>query len=320
MSLNEWKYRSCKKNFEFLENWMKFSVELANYVKQADQPLKIYISVPSNLSFSYFFVLGAIDYDFKNPSKEMLLEQYLSLQKGQRILYKTGEEWIAHSVIEVSKIPNSEIRAIVVKSRLNSINYIPEKRWFDYVRMYDDEITNVRNTRRVSNIKNLNENIKLKNLYSENTLNLLMMQNTAKTYLYANKKEWKDNKSVIVLEIDGKPFELDELLFDGTEGTFKNLSFIEQNHDSIIPDESTIIFVGSSRALRKMDQFKQKKCVFIVDQHDSNEKSEEFEYKIEQEFLIGKGQSFNRDILEYMDNNQVQIPKGVEIFAWLSKS
>jgi hypothetical protein len=318
MPLNNWKYRNLINNFVFLENWMKFSIELANYVKKTNQPIKLYISVPSNLMFSYFFVFGAIDYDFRNLSKETLLEKYLSLKKGQRILYKMGKEWVAHSVIEVSKIPNSEMKAISVKARLNSITYIPETRWFDYIRIYDNEETKVKNTRSVKNVENITDNIKIKNIYSESNLNLLMMQNTPNTHLYTNKKEWIDNISVIELKINEEPIQLGELLFDGSEGTFKNFSFIPQNQLPLLSIESTIIFVGISRALRKMDQFKQQKCIYIIDQHESNEKIEELKLKIEQDFLMEKGQSLNRDILEYMDNNQIEIPKGVEIFAWLS--
>ncbi|WP_394234164.1 hypothetical protein [Niallia oryzisoli] len=320
MSLNKWKYKNPKNHFEYLENWMQFSIGLANYVKQVNLPIKLYISVPSNLLFSYFFVFGAIDYDFRNVSKEALLGKYLSLKKGQRILYKSGNQWVAHSVIEVSKIPNAEMKAIVVKDRLNGITYIPQTRWFNYVRIHDNEVTEVRNIRRVSNVENISDNIKFKSLYSDYNLNLLMMQNIPRTYLYTNKKEWTDNISIIELKINETPVQLDELLFDGTEGSFKNFSFIQQNNFPLLPNESTIIFVGSSRSLRKMDQFKQQKCIFIIDQHESNEKIEELQMKIEQEFLMEKGQSLNKDILEFMDNNQIMIPKGVEIFAWLSKS
>lgn len=69
-----------------------------------------------------------------------------------------------------------------------------------------------------------------------------------------------------------------------------------------------------------MDQFKQQKCIFIIDQHEANEKVEELQLKIEREFLIDRCQSFNEDILKYIDNNQIEIPKGVEIFAWSQKS
>ncbi|MCI3988157.1 hypothetical protein MMJ63_27985, partial [Bacillus vallismortis] len=55
-------------------------------------------------------------------------------------------------------------------------------------------------------------------------------------------------------------------------------------------------------------------------QHEANEKVEELQLKIEREFLIDRCQSFYEDILKYMDNNQIEIPKGVEIFAWSQKS
>lgn len=320
ISLSELKYRNLESDFVYLENWMEFGIELANYVKKINHPIKIYISVRSNLLFSYFFVFGAIDYDFRNPSKETLMGKYLGLKKGQRILYKTGEEWVAHSVIEVSKTPDLETRAIVVKERSKDcIKYIPETRWFDYVRVYDNEVTKLKNTRRVNNVESISDNIKLKSLYSEHSLNLLMMQNTPQTYLCANKKEWIDNISIIEFKVNEEFVQLKELLFDGTEGIFENFSFTQQKTSSSFPNESTIIFLGSSRAYSKMDHFKQQKCIFIVDQQDSSEKIEELQQKIEQEFLMEKGQSLNKDILEYMNNNQIRIPKGVELFAWLSK-
>ncbi|MGG2105224.1 hypothetical protein [Lysinibacillus pakistanensis] len=312
------KYKNVDGSLKALENWMYFSIELGSYLKQISQPIKIYISVPSNLLFSYFFVFGAVDYDFKNPSTEALLDQYLNLKKGQRILYKTGDDWVAHSVIEVSHLPNSDTRAILVKDRLDSINYIPETRWFNYVRIHDDEITTVRNTRLVRNVYNIIDNEKLKKFYSQEKLQLLMMQNTPQTYVYANKKEWKDFLDVIQLYLDGDSFQLSELLFDGSESTFKNLAFIEQKRLVTIPKEAIAVFVGSSRALRKMDDFDEHKCVFIIDQHDSNEKFEDLQFKIEQDFLMSQSHSVNKEILEYMDGKHVEIPKGVEIFAWLS--
>ena len=314
------KYKHTDGNLRDLENWMSFSMQLASYIKQMDQPIKIYLSVPSNLLFSYFFVFGAVDNDFKNPSRESLLDKYLNLKNGQRILYKTGDEWIAHSVIEVGKLPNSDTRAIQVKDRLNSTTHIPETRWFGYVRIHDDEITTIRNTRRVKNVSNIIDNDKLRCLYPEVNLEILMMQNTPQTYVYANKKEWNDFLDVIQINIEGESLQLRDLLFDGSEGTFRNLSFIEQNHSVTIPKEAIVIFVGSSRALRKMDHFDNQKCIFIIDQHDSNEKFEDLQFKIEQDFLQNQSHSVNKEILDYMDKKQVEIPKGVEIFAWLSQS
>ena len=117
LQLQNLKYKKIDGSLKALENWMCFSIELESYIKQLTQPIKIYISVPSNLLFSYFLVLGAVDYDFKNPSTEALLDKYLKLKKGERILYKTGDDWIAHSVRKICQLPNSDLRAIEVRDR-----------------------------------------------------------------------------------------------------------------------------------------------------------------------------------------------------------
>lgn len=306
--------------FLVLEKWMSFSINLSRFVKQFPSPIKLYISVPSSLMFLYFFILGSVDYDFKNPPKNVLFRKYLSLQRGQRILYKTGEDWVAHSVIEVGTIPNEKTRAILVKDRSNCINHIPETRWVNYIRIYDDEITEVRNLRRVRNVDHLTDNLKLRKLYSEENLNLLMMLNTPQTYIYCNREKWNENLSHISLEIGGEEIRLEEFLFDGTEGTYKNISFIKQNESSKVPNESTVIFVGSSRSLRKVDHYDKQKCVFIVDQHESEEKMDDLQFKIEQDFLINNSQSINMYLQEYLDKNSIEIPRGVEVFAWSSKS
>ncbi|MDZ5781887.1 hypothetical protein [Marinococcus luteus] len=320
MDLNEWKYRSSSKGMINLEEWMKFSILLARYLKQTDKCLKIYISVPSNLLFSYFFVLGAIDHDFKSPSKEKLLDQYLNLKKGQRILYKSGEYWKSHSVLELTTVPNTTIRAIAVKGRNGCTTYIPETRWFEYVRIFDHKISELKNDRKMQKIINITDDEKLKNLYFKENLNLLMSQNIPKTYLYTNKKEWKECSSIVKLEIEKERVNLEDLIYENNNNTFKNLEFIDQNQHAVTYGDSTIVFVGSSKALKKMDYFKQKKCIFIADQHESDENYETLKVKVEEEFLTGEGNSHNRKIIEYVDNNEGQIPKGVEVFAWVPES
>jgi hypothetical protein len=312
------KYRLNDKKALDLEDWMKFSLFLAEYIKTSNLCVKIYISVPSSLLFSYFTVLGAVDHDYRNPSKIALLEQYLSLKQGQRILYKVGEHWVAYSVLEVGVSPIN-LRAIIVRDRQDGTTYIPETRWFDYVRLHGDEVTAIKNIRTVQGVESLAENQKLNKMYSVENLNLVTMQNTPYTYLYANKKEWQTYLNNVELELFGEKLTLDEIIFDGSEGQFKNISFIEQNQEKNLPINSTVLFVGSSRTLRKMDEFKHLKSIYLVDQNDSTEKLEELELKIEQQFLMGKCKSFNEDILRELKVRNIALPKGVELFAWIPK-
>eukprot|EP00130_Batrachochytrium_dendrobatidis_P008281 XP_006683156.1 hypothetical protein BATDEDRAFT_28722 [Batrachochytrium dendrobatidis JAM81] len=212
------KYRLNGKTGIELEGWMKFGLFLAEYIKSTSSNIKVYISVPSNLVFSYFTVLGAVDYDFRNPSKELLYNQYLGLKKGQRILYKVNGQWRAYSVLEVGSSPiDKDIRTIIVRDKQATTTYIPEKKWLDSVRIQDDGVTTIRNTRVVNNVESLTENKKL-------------------------------------------------------------------------------------------------------NQHDSKEKIEELQFKIEQQFLMNKLKSSNGDILKKLIEQDIILPKGVELFAWESKS
>ncbi len=320
MSLNQWKYKDSNSRFVELESWMNFSMELATYTKTQNKQLKIYISVPSGLLFSYFFALSCIEYDFKNPTKELLLKNYLGLKEGQRILYRTGEEWIAHSVIKVGTFPDTEKKAIIIKDRSNSITYIPEERWFTHVRIHVDGTDKIKNIRRVKNIENIIDNEKLRKLYSEENLNLLMMQNTAYTLLFANKNEWRENLSVIALKNSENIISMNELFFDGTEGTFKNFQYIQRDVTSDVHVDAAIILLGSNRGLRMLHQFVNHKCIIIVDQHESEERVEELQNEIKNDVLTNNALIFNNELREYMERKSVEIPKGVEVFAWVSKS
>lgn len=318
MNLDEIKYKNGENEYTILEDWMKFSIELANFMKKSKKKLSIYISVPSNLLFSYFYVLGSVNFDFDNISNEVLLEEYLNLKKGQRILYKVGEEWISFSVIKVTKMPINDKRAIVIKDRSNSKTYIPEERWIKYVRIQNNEIFELKRMRKFNEVKNISENIKLKNIYGKENLQLAMIRNTPNTYLFTNKKEWKNNLNILEFNINQEHLYLSDLLFDGTTHDFKNMSFIERNQNINLPTESVIIFIGSSRTIKKMDEFMGNKRIFIINQHDSIEKIEELKFKIEQDFLMGNSKIYNKEIIKYMKDNKILIPKGVELFAWFS--
>ncbi|WP_075983676.1 hypothetical protein [Bacillus massilinigeriensis] len=315
------KYRLNGKTGIELEDWMKFSFFLAGYLKSSTLNLKLYLSVPSNLLFGYFTVLGAVDYDFRNPSKEIVYNQYTNLKKGQRILYKVNDRWGAFSVLRVVDSPiNPHVKTIMVRDKQGSTRYIPENKWFDCVRIHDNDVTNIRNTRIVKDVESLEENNILNMLYSKQNLNLLSMKNTPNIYLCANKKEWQTYISSIELELFGKQLTLDELIYDGNKGHFRNILFLNNNHGIELPSDSTIIFIGTTRTLHKMDDFKHLKSMYIVDQHDSIEKREELQFKIEQDYLIGKSKSLNQDILNRIKEQKVSLPKGVELFAWESKS
>jgi hypothetical protein len=300
-----------------LEDWMKFGVFIGNYIKCADKPIKIYVSVPSNLLFSYFIVLGAINYDFENSSEEALRKKYLSLQTGHRVLYLSGYQWKICSVLKVGNSPvNPKLNTVVLLDNMKTTVYVPEQQWLTHIKLLDDQVIEVKNAKIARSISNLREHTLLKNLYSTEKLSIIESLNKPNTYIYANKKEWLDYLVNLKFEFKGNDVHLRNFIFDGTESSFKNIDFISQNDDYELPKDSTIIFVGSSRTLRKMEQFESYRCIYLIDKHDSTEKLEDLRFKIEQQFLTQGCVTVNEELVESLMRNNFQLPKGVELLAW----
>jgi hypothetical protein len=304
-----------------LEDWMKFAIFIGSFIKNSDSAMKIYVSIPSNLLFSYFAVLGAIDYDFENSSKEILKKKYLSLQNGHRVLYLSGDQWKSCSVLRVSQSPvNPNIKTVVILDNLKTTVYVPEHQWLTHIRFLDDQVIEVKNAKIAKNISHLCEDPILTKFYSEKKLSIVESLNNPHTYIYANKKEWLDYLENLKFEYKSDEIELRNFIFWGTESPFKNIDFISKIEDYKLPVDSTIIFLGSTRTIRRMEQFDHYKCIYLIDKHDSTEKLEDLRFKIEQQFLIQGCVTVNEELLEALNRSNIRLPKGVELLAWKQKS
>lgn len=316
MIFDKFQYADSNGKYLPLEKWMKFGIELAHFFKMQPEPVKLYISVPSSLLFSYVFTLGCIDYDFQYPQKEHLIEKYLLLQPGQRILYKVDDDWISHSVERMGEHPISKKRAILLRDRLNTINYVPEDRWSSHIIISNDENKDMRNTRKVNNFFNVLEDNILNDIYEKENLQFIMMENKPNTYICTNKTEWKLYKDTLKFYYLEKEVLLNNFLFDNPLTSFINLGFLEQKENVQLPIHSTIILNGSSRTLRQIDVFNNQKCAIIIDRHELREKIEELHFKIENDFLSGESKVINKRLIEHLSKNNTDMPEGVEIFVW----
>ncbi|WP_133118821.1 hypothetical protein [Chryseomicrobium excrementi] len=296
---------------------MKFAIKLSQFIKSHNESIKIYISVPSSLLFSYIFILGCLDYDFNNTEKDTLLTKYLSLQKGQRVLYKVGEQWYAHSVQGMGEHPISKNRALILQDRKKTKNYVPEERWFTHVRIFEDDISKVRNVRRVNNVVDVLEDPLLSSIYEQKQLHLNMMLNTPNTYMLTNRSEWSTYIDTFQFRVQDISFQLNDFIFDGSSTSFKNLGFINNKTLNLESKNATVVFTGSSRAITKMDDFKRQKCVFIIDRHELKEKRDDFNFKVENDFSSGDIININEILLEYLKDHNVVLPEGVEVIAWI---
>lgn len=318
MDIKKIKYVKLNGEIENLEKWMIFSIELARFLKLQSEPVKLYVSVPSNLLFSYMFVLGCIDFDFKNVNEDRLKKKYLLLKPGQRVLFKVDGNWVAHSVKEIGLHPITKKKAIILKGRLNASIYVSEERWSTHINIYNNEITEILNTRKVNNVLNISENEVLNSLYEKEKLQLAMMENTPNTYIYTNKTEWNKYKDTLRFQFnENVSFGLDNILFDSRSSIFRNIHFIDLNEYKENSEDSVKVLIGSSRTLRKLDLYKKEKCAIIVDRHELNEKIEDLHFKIENDFLSKLSLVINDQLIEYLKVQNIAVPEGVEVVVWI---
>ncbi|MGI2328145.1 hypothetical protein [Planococcus sp. YIM B11945] len=304
-----------------MENWMKMAHFLGWFVHEQKEKVKIYVSVPSSLLFSYFIVLGSVDYGFQqNIDNQNLKNKFLSLQKGSQVLYLAGAKWKKCTVLGVEDFPGSSGGvAIKIKDNKNSVTYVSERRWLTNVRIFNNEASEVKNAQIVKNVSNIVEDNILNLFYKKENLSAAEMKNKPKIIVSAIKKEWIENLSSIKFFAKERFMDFSNFIFlDESKTTFRNIELVSEkvklNEWHI--DQSIALVIGAGKSLRRIDEFTNIKSIYLVDQYESTEKLEDLKMKIEQRFLVDGSASINGLLLSAMEDAGISIPKGVEIFAW----
>lgn len=312
-------YEPENKVYKELEEWMDFSIFLGDFIKKYENNINIYLSTPSNLLLSYLIVLGAVNQEFQGISDKKLKEKYLQLKEGNKVHYNSSEGWKSCSVLEVVPHPIEDtIMTIALLDNKKTKVYVPEDRWEQDIRISSLDKTAIKNASKVKNVYNLEDNKILSHLYSLENLKRLQNKNSPEIVLFANKKEWLENLEIMLFKFNDYMFRLNDFIYPCTPH-FSNVNFLpssltDENNDVL---ESTIvIFLSASRALRKMDECKGQKNLYLIDRHENMEKLERLKEKIEQQIIIEGLEVKNKTLIEEINKNNIKVPRGVEVFAW----
>lgn len=323
MLTRELKYQDPKtKKLTELENWMKFAHFLGWHMKEQEEKLKIYVSVPSSLLFSYFITLGAIDFGFNQILRsENLMKNFLRLKPGSKVLYRLdNNEWKKCTVLGVGDHPKAPgKKAIKIMDHKKSALYVPEQRWLTNLRIFDEEAGDVKNARTISNVANMAEDPILSKFYSKESLSAADLRNSPEVLISTIKKEWLDNLALIKLVAKGCHFKLNNFIFFDEKGSnFNNIEFSSEkillNKERL--DSSIGLFIGAGRCMRKLNEFNQAKSIYLVDRYESVDKLKDLQFHIEQNFLVNGSVSVNETLLKRIEDAEISLPKGVELFAW----
>lgn len=313
-------YDSEKEDYKALEEWMKLGLFLGDFLKSYKQNINVYVSTPTNLLISYLIVLGAVNQEFKDESNNNLRTKYLQLKRGSKVHYNSQAGWKSCSVLEVVPHPiDNKIMTIALLDNKKTKVYVPEDKWEKNIRISSLEQTTIKNASKVKNVYNLEDNKILSHLYSTENLKRSQNKNSSEIFVFGNKKEWIENLRVLSFSLNNHFFTLKDFVYPDQSAHFKNVDFLtysSSDETRTISENAMVIFLGASRTLRKMDEYKNYKNLYLIDRHENIEKIESLKEKIEQQILIEGSEVKNNILLEALRKNSVKLPRGVEVFAW----
>lgn len=322
MNFDNMKYMLGGKYRE-LEEWMRFSLHLGQYVKRyADkkkETFNIYISVPNSLSFSYFLLYGIFDAQMEQPvSDKMIIQRFKQLKAGDVVYYLDGETWKRCSVEEkvVENLTEKGSWHLKILNNGGVSEYIPLTKWETHVMIANRKVESIMNARVIKDIQRITGNIK--RLYSSKHITRREVLNIPAAYVIGNRAEFKRYIDEITYLHVGTVFTPSTVLRDGTKSDFRNIQWITKNDTNTFDADNHewVVFIGASKALARMSEFGNIGRIILDDQFENWDTSALLRESIEQEILVSGAEIITPKLAEDLYKEKINIPKGVEILAW----
>src|SRR5690625_3723363 len=141
-----------------LPNWVNFAFESGSFIYESGikfrKPATIIISLPSELYFPLFIAMGIADRKFSvNKQIRSIRKQVMSLKTGNRIIYQDKESSRKVSVLSVEPSPVFENEMILRIQDGKMVRGVPEKQWIEKLIILDEELDEIKRSRRVSKNK-----------------------------------------------------------------------------------------------------------------------------------------------------------------------
>ncbi|MGK3150090.1 hypothetical protein VQE80_06525 [Staphylococcus shinii] len=332
-SILQWenlKYRICKtSNWEKVREWMKFFLLIGEYIDKKDK-INIYISYLDEFYPALFIAKGVIDSNLS--SIECRLRDYdinNDLKIGDNVTYLVGTEdgkdiWKKAVVINiyndenaVKKEWNPYVELKFEKKKKNEFNHkIPRTIWSKKLRIS----SNYKNT--AGSVVKMNKEIDgyFKDKYSKQVLNHIQGTNKKQINIIGSKvqKEWESYNEFLEFSEDNIEYKISDFIFaNDSQYSISNVNFIKTiNSKSAIENNIPTVFVGDNSALT-LSKLKTGKNVILSNRKKYNDTlSELVKQNVLNDLIFEHSQIDSKELHNFLNENNVKIPKGVEIFVY----
>lgn len=304
-----------------LEEWMIFAIKLGEITKTYKNLLfNIYLSLPNNLLFSYFFTLGIINSNLnESVSSEAILEQFKKLNPRDIVYYLDNGDWKKCSIIGLKHgLTNKNSWHLEILNNKKVVEFIPASKWRNSIVLTNENNETIINARKVKDFQSISQG-KLSNIYSLEQLQTHELINEPCIYISGNRNEFNKLLSTIYLNYNNElKLSFKDFIYDGTDVNYKNIEWLSKSllEKYNIKNIKTVLFIGANKALSHMNSFKNSSRIILDDRHDNTETSELLRLSIEQEILSNQSTILTKDLNKLLTKDRINIPQGVEILAW----
>lgn len=305
-----------------IEPWMRFSFELGGFLNKYSLTNKstfnIYLSLPNSSTFSYFLLHGIFDAHMKQPiSRSMIVSRFQELEKGSIVYYLDGTQWKRCSVQGVvSNMTENSPWHLVIANNAGVTEYVPFYKWESHIIITSRKLDKILTARVVENISKVTG--PLTKIYSPQEINKREMLNIPSAFVIGNRTEFNEHLNHLSLLYKDIEFHHGDIIKDGSTQNFRNITWITKSMDDTynLTGNDWLLMIGAAKAVSRMDEFKQVGKIILDDQFDNPDTSEMLRDTIEQDIIFNKKSIVTNEVVDQLQEEQIEIPKGVVFFAW----
>lgn len=314
------KYRLSENiTWENLEIWMDFFYEIGKFVENQDK-INLYISYIEDIYPSIFLAKGVIDQYLENISYDLpSTSDVFQFEIGNTVLYKPDDEWLKAEVVDIINEPlyegdslNPRLKLKVILGKKNQyFPYVPKNRWADRIKLN----SNFKST--AGSMVKINDNISsyFSEKYSEEVASYIQSTNLILVNIIGHNISEKFKSKLQLLEFSAfdYAYNLKEIFyFSDEEFSYRNINMIKskqsKNNDKKFP---VSIYVGDNASVTMLNSVTNRN-IFVSNRRNKNSM---------REILLNNVNTSEKNekqelLRKYLEKNEVDIPKGVEIYAY----
>lgn len=301
---------------------MLFSMELGRFLNKYSLTNKstfnIYLSLPNSLTFSYFLLHGIFDAHMEQTiSHSTIANRFHQLEKGSIVYYLDGVQWKRCSVQGVvSNMTENSPWHLVIANNAGVTEYVPFYKWESHIIITSRKLDKILTARVVQDISK--EAGPLIDIYSSQEINKREMLNIPSAFVIGNRTEFNEHLNHISLLYKDIKFHHGDIIKDGSTQNFRNITWITKTMDDTynLTGSDWLLMIGAAKAVSRMNEFKQVGKIILDNQFDNPDTSEMLRDTIEQDIIFNKKSIITNEIVNQLQEEQMEIPKGVVFFAW----